>query len=227
MGDIVSNNLLFVYVGAGVLGLAFVFCIIGAVLARSRGRGAVRWGLLCFIFGLFAIIVLVCLPRVRRHPVWSRPEVGPTLESPTPATVNEEDAPTLRSPSGNGDLQVGDTILASAPAERAIDLDETPLRAPRPPVSDVTLAEAPRSTSAVPAVTPVQAPRSASPTPVPRRARLPGVPAGYPDFQVLARGDTKIEVQCPSCGCVFRRLNSLMGKLEKCPDCRTVMRIPT
>lgn len=99
--------------------------------------------------------------------------------------------------------------------------------APRPPVSDVTLAEAPRSTSAVPAVTPVQAPRSASPTPVPRRARLPGVPAGYPDFQVLARGDTKIEVQCPSCGCVFRRLNSLMGKLEKCPDCRTVMRIPT
>ena len=227
MGDIVSNNLLFVYVGAGVLGLAFVFCIIGAVLARSRGRGAVRWGLLCLIFGLFAIIVLVCLPRVRRHPVWSRPEVRPTPESPTPATVNEEDAPTLRLTIGQRGSASRRYNSGQRAAERAIDLDETPLLAPRPPVSDVTLAETPRSKSAAPAVTPAQAPRSASPTPAPRRGRLPGVPAGYPDFQVLARGDTKIEVQCPSCGCVFRRLNSLMGKLEKCPDCRTVMRIPT
>ena len=227
MGDLVSDNLLFVYVGAGVLGLALVFGIAGAVLARRRGRGAVRWGLLCFIFGLFAIIVLACLPKVRQHPVWSRPGVGPTPEPP--ATVNEKDTTAFRSPSGNGDLQLGDTILASAPAERGIDLDETPLLAPRPPVSDVTLAEAPRSAPAAPApaVTSAQAPRSASPTPVPRRTRSPGVPAGVPDFQVLTRGDTKIEVQCPNCGCVFRRLNSLVGKLEKCPDCRAVMRIPT
>jgi phage FluMu protein Com len=126
-------------------------------------------------------------------------------------------------------MQVGDALLASAPTEQPIDFAETPLLAPRTPVSDVTLVEAPRSTSAAPAsaVTPAQAPRSASPPPAPRRGRVPGVPTGYPDFQVLARGDTKIEVQCPKCEHVFRRPNSLMGKLEKCPECRAVMRIPT
>jgi hypothetical protein len=36
-----------------------------------------------------------------------------------------------------------------------------------------------------------------------------------------------IEVKCPVCGHEFRRPDGLVGKLEKCPECREVIRMPS
>jgi MFS family permease len=37
--------------------------LIGAELARRRGRSPFLWGTLCFWFGFFALILLLILPR--------------------------------------------------------------------------------------------------------------------------------------------------------------------
>jgi hypothetical protein len=116
---------------------------------------------------------------------------------------------------------------STTPAAEFMLIDE-PDTASATPVPEVTPSENLGSTLATPApeVTPAQILRSTPTTPAPRRLRVAGVPAGYPEFQLLARGDMKIEVRCPNCSSVFRRLNSMRGKLEKCPECRAVMRIP-
>jgi hypothetical protein len=260
MGDIFADNLV-IYVGIGAIGLALAFGIVGAVVARARGRGPVKWGLACFLFVPLGFLVLVCLPKARCHPVWRNADTGraarPDRESD--ATVNEKDATTLRPASGNGELQRGRTPLAPQPEDEVIDAAtrllesratdpeiaspqssrssfDVSLLEPRTPAPEVAPPQAPSSTldaslleppTAVPSFAPPKAPRSAPAAPTARRTRVPGVPAGYPDFPVLSRGEKKIELQCPNCAAVFRRPNSLMGKLEKCPECRTVMRIPT
>jgi hypothetical protein len=331
MGDFVKGDLvLYVYAGIAALGLlSLAFGVIGAVLARRRGRSAVVWGLLCFLFSLFAIILLLCLRKVHQHPVWARPADAAVAARESPATASERDTPTHRPPSGNGKAPHGGTPFASEPADQTIAstgmrfagvrpqaLDHAPLEAPprasatpvpeftlvedpdnasttpaaelvlsdemlsdemlsdemlsgemlsgemlsgemlsdevvsdepdiasapevalgkdldstsAAPVRQVTPSENPTSTLATPAaeVKPTQIPRSTPATPAPRRVRVAGVPAGYPEFQLMARGDIKIEVRCPNCSYIFRRLNSMRGKLEKCPECRAVMRIPT
>lgn len=35
-----------------------------------------------------------------------------------------------------------------------------------------------------------------------------------------------IQIECPDCGHEFRRPDALAGKLEKCPKCRKVLRVP-
>ncbi|MFZ1932645.1 MAG: hypothetical protein WCB27_21075 [Thermoguttaceae bacterium] len=256
MGDIVTGDLvLYVAIGAG--GLVLAFGIVGAALARSRGRGTVRWSLFCLLSGPLGLLILVCLPKVRSHPVWRKPNPKPDRASAVP--VDEDDTATSPLPAGDGELRRGDTPFAFEPADEAVDggerslperritRPEAPLpQAPRSALEvellepqttapEVPPPQTPRSTLEVglpeprttaPEAAPPQAPRSTPAAPVPRRGRVPGVPTGYPDFQVLARRETKIELQCPNCSAVFRRPNSLMGRLEKCPECRAVMRIP-
>jgi hypothetical protein len=298
MGDLVKGDLvLYVYAGIAALGLLnLAFGVIGATLARRRGRSAVVWGLLCFIFSLFAVILLLCLRKVHQHPVWARPADAAVAREPA-ASVSERDTPAHRPPSSNGKIRHGSTPFVNEPADQtiaatgmrlagvrpqALDLTqvEAPPRASVTPVPEFTLVEDPGSVSTTPAaefilvdepdstpatpiaevalekdpastpatpvpqvtpsedrgstlatpaaeVTPAQIPRSTPATPAPRRLRVAGVPAGYPEFQLMARGDMKIEVRCPNCSYIFRRLNSMRGKLEKCPECRAVMRIPT
>jgi hypothetical protein len=255
MGDIFADNLL-IYIGIGTFGVALAFGIIGAVVARGRGRGPVKWGLACFLFLPLGLLVLICLPKARCHPVWRKPETTPDRETVT--TADEEDTPMLRRPSGNGELHHGVTPLAPEPADEVFDaatrLPESRATDPeivspqasrssfdvsllelRTPVPEVATPAAPSDAyeaslleppTAVPNVAPPQAPRTVPAAPAPRRTRMTSVPAGYLDFPVLSRGDKKIELQCPNCAAVFRRPNSLMGKLEKCPECRAVMRIP-
>ena len=300
MGDFVKGDLvLYVYAGIAVLGLLnLAFGVVGATLARRRGRSAVVWFLLCFLLNLFAIILLLCLRKVRQHPVWAKPAVAVAPARDSSATASERDTPTYRQPSGNGKAGHGSTPFVNEPADQTIVSGEARLSGLRPqaanltsveapprasatpvpeftlledpalasttpapefmlidepnaasatPVPEVTLTEEdPDSTPAAPAaevtqaenhgstlatpaaeVTPVEVPRSTPATPAPRRVRAAGVPAGYPEFQLMARGDIKIEVRCPNCSYIFRRLNSMRGKLEKCPECRAVMRIPT
>ncbi len=38
--------------------------ILGAVLASSKGRGAIRWAIACAIFGLFGILILAVTPNL-------------------------------------------------------------------------------------------------------------------------------------------------------------------
>lgn len=249
MGDVVKGDLI-VYVGIGALGLLLACGILGAALARGRGRGAVRWGLLCILFGPLGLIVLACLPKVRRHPVWSAPNARPDRVLPNPALtpapapsptavrtpVDRQGAGAHQPPSGDGELLRGDAPFDMDLAAEAVDSEEVLLTAPETPVSQAPLTQTPRSALEVgllesripaPEPPPPPPPRSAAAAPAPRPGRAPGVPAGYPSFQVLARRETKIELQCPNCASVFRRPNSLLGKLEKCPECRAVMRIPT
>jgi hypothetical protein len=83
----------------------------------------------------------------------------------------------------------------------------------------------PQAGSLAPATATPATPAAAVPA-APRRTRSPGDPTGYAGFQVLMRGEKKIELQCRNCSAVFRRPNGMKGKLERCPECRAVMRIP-
>jgi hypothetical protein len=256
MGDMVGNDLV-LYIGIGALGLLVACGIIGAAVARHRGRGPVKWGLSCLLLGPLGVLVLICLRKVHSHPVWRRQDAEPAGEPD--ATVSERDTPTLRQPSGNGELRRGSSPLAIEPANQELDSAATNLFERRTTVPEVTPPQAPRGAFEVSLLEPQttvpdvarpeaaydmsdaslleppttvpkvapQAPPSVPATQAPRRGRVPGAPAGYRDFQVLTRSEKKIELQCPNCTAVFRRPNSLMGKLEKCPECRAVMRIPT
>lgn len=104
------------------------------------------------------------------------------------------------------------------PSDNEADLLQ-PLTAPPSVLS-------PQAGNLAPATSPTPATPAAATPPAPRRGRVPGGPAGCTDFQVRVRGEKKIELQCRNCSAVFRRPNGMRGKLEKCPECRAVMRIP-
>ncbi len=228
MGDIVTGDLvLYVAIGAG--GLVLAFGIVGAALARSRGRGTVRWSLFCLLSGPLGLLILVCLPKVRSHPVWRKPNPKPDRASAVP--VDEDDTATSPLPAGDGELRRGDTPFAFEPADEAVDggerslperritRPEAPLpQAPRSALEvellepqttapEVPPPQTPRSTLEVglpeprttaPEAAPPQAPRSTPAAPVPRRGRVPGVPTGYPDFQVLRGARQKSNCNVPT-----------------------------
>ncbi len=75
-GDFLKSNLVLYAVIAG-LGLSLAFGVIGAMLARRRGRSAIVWFLLCFVLNFFGIILLLCLRKVRQHPKWAKPDAAP------------------------------------------------------------------------------------------------------------------------------------------------------
>jgi hypothetical protein len=258
-----------VIIGAG--GLMLAFGIMGAAVAKRRGRGPVIWGLISLLFVPLGFLLLICLPKARCHPVWPKAETDATPESnhDSDAEVSEDATPPRRRPSGNGELRHGNNHNSAAMEladhtddSDVLDLLESRITTPGTPIDDapqssfeVGLLE---SRMTLPDVAPpepvpsddceanllqpltsppnVALPHAgslapitatpATPAPAPRRTRLPSAPAGYADFQILMRGEKKLEIQCRNCSAVFRRPNGMKGKLEKCPECRAVMRIP-
>ena len=45
---------------------ALIFAAITGLIAESKGRDLFGWGILGFIFGLFALIAILCLPKIDR-----------------------------------------------------------------------------------------------------------------------------------------------------------------
>ena len=269
-----SDTKLVLYAGIAACGLMVAFGIMGAAVAKRRGRSPVIWGLISLLFVPLGFLLLLCLPKARCHPVWKTAETGATPGSnhESVAEVSEDATPPRRRPSGNGEHRhsnnnnsAGTELADHTDDSDVLDLLESRITTPGTPMNDapqssfeVSLLE-PRMTipdvatpepvpsdyeasllqppTASPSTLPQVgslAPTTATPAtpvavapPAPRRTRLPGTPAGYADFQVLMRGEKKIELQCRNCSAVFRRPNGMKGKLEKCPECRAVMRIPT
>ena len=44
-----------------------MFAVVTAVAANARGRSALGWGLLGFLFGPFALIAVLVMPKIERE----------------------------------------------------------------------------------------------------------------------------------------------------------------
>jgi predicted cobalt transporter CbtA len=46
-----------------ILFMQIFFSIASAITAEQKGRNAILWGVLGFLFGIFAFIIVLCLPE--------------------------------------------------------------------------------------------------------------------------------------------------------------------
>jgi len=64
---------------------ALLFAVVCGIVADCRGRSALAWGALGAIFGVFAVIVLICLEiphRTGLSPILQRSETAPKKNCP-------------------------------------------------------------------------------------------------------------------------------------------------
>jgi len=48
--------------------IIWIICAIACVsIAESKGRNQGIWGIMGFLFGIFAVILLACLPNIKKN----------------------------------------------------------------------------------------------------------------------------------------------------------------